>query len=136
MSTEQDGPLSRLLRGLHIDDKLPPIPPVDRITVTPVEISAEFFGTTKRHGYRFDEAEVSGEMGWCCSDSNYDGSPDAKRTPLGYGKTQDEAYADYLRQIDEPKPRAGRVIHTSAFEPPTVVDDRDVTFDDLTDDAQ
>jgi hypothetical protein len=87
--------------------------------------------TTKRHRYAFERVPVGHDMGWRCWDELKDNADDAD---YGYGLTQDEAYADYLRNCDKPPRRMGRVIHSSAFEPPTIVDDRDVDFDDgLTD---
>lgn len=47
-----------------------------------------------------------------------------------------DAAARFYRDELEP-PRASRVIHSSAFEPPTYADDRDVDFDsDLTDEGE
>lgn len=41
-------------------------------------------------------------IGWRCYDENYDWAPDETRpSPVGYGKTKDEALQDYLEQTDE-----------------------------------
>jgi hypothetical protein len=79
-------------------------------------------------------------IGWACWDENsYCGAPDSESNHIGYGPEKEDALADLLEKMDvepKPKPRAGRVVHSSPFEPPTIVDDP-VTFDDdLEDDAR
>jgi hypothetical protein len=88
-------------------------------------------------------------IGWACWDENtYDGAPDSESNHIGYGPEKEDALCDLLEKMDLldkvdthtaleqfDKPRAGRVVHSSPFEPPTIVDD-DVTFDDDLDDAR
>jgi len=70
--------------------------------------------------------------GWCAWDANtYDGAPDASELSrmIGYGPEKEDALTDLLEQIaqyaaEHPKPKAGRTIHSSRFEPPTIVDGR------------
>lgn len=69
---------------------------------------------------------------WTCIDANtYDGAPDAEApcTFIGRGASEKEARMDLLEQFaehdapeHEPRARAGIVVHSSAFEPPTVVE--------------
>ena len=109
--------------------KLEPIPEVKTIDVQPVEISESFLSTTKRHRYEFDRAPVGHDLGWVCWDGSKYSAGD-EGAVFGYGLTQDHAYADLMSQLDDAKPRAGRVIHSSPFQPPEVIDDRDTDFDD------
>lgn len=56
-----------------------------------------FFSTKKRHAYAFERVPYGRVMGWRCYDANkYDGDPADGDTSCGYGKTEDEAYADYI----------------------------------------
>lgn len=58
-----------------------------------------FFSTSARHTYEYDRVPWGHDTGWRCTDGNYDG-PDS---PVGYGLTQNEAFADLIRNRD-PKP--------------------------------
>jgi len=61
-------------------------------------------------------------VGWMCVD---DKSYDGPGSPVGWGALKIDALADLIEQIEEGrKPRrAGRVTHSSPFEPPTIVDE-------------
>jgi hypothetical protein len=123
-----EGPLSKLLRGLGVDADLAPIEAVKRIEVMPVKL----------RNMVYDRIPVGHDLGYRCYDGDkHDPDSAYQSGEYGDGLTEDQAYADWLQNVDEVKPRAGRVIHSSPFEPPTVIDDRDVDFDsDLEDDAR
>lgn len=63
-----------------------------------------------------------GKQQWTCWDHNsYDGDESA----MGYGESKELALVDLLEKIapePEPAPRAGYVVHSSPFEPETIVD--------------
>lgn len=61
-------------------------------------------------------------VGWMCVDDN---SYDGPGSPVGWGALKIDALSDLIEQIEEArKPRrAGRVTHSSPFEPPTIVDE-------------
>lgn len=90
----------------------------------PTSVPELMFHTNKRHNYEFVKVPLGCDIGWGCYDPNRcDGLSDEHRV-IGYGKTQDEAYIDLLNQLEDeaPKPRGGMIVHSSPFEPPTVVD--------------
>jgi hypothetical protein len=134
-----EGPLSQLLRGLGMNADLPPIETPKRIDVMPIPVNLPEIDLRGRNlDLRY---EWQGHrIGWACWDENtYDGAPDSESNHIGYGPEKEDALCDLLEKMDvepKPKPRAGRVVHSSPFEPPTIVDDP-VTFDDdLEDDAR
>jgi hypothetical protein len=135
MSTNE-GPLSKLLRGLGVDADLAPIEAVKRIDVMPVKVNIDLRGRNLDVRYEF-HGTFRGKQQWTAwDDKTYDGDESA----IGSGDSKEDALVDLLEKLDAepaPKPRAGRVVHSSPFEPPTVIDDRDVDFDsDLEDDAR
>jgi hypothetical protein len=97
-----------------------------------------FYTTRMRREMQYDRVPVGHDLGYRCYDGDkHDPDSAYQSGEYGDGITEDQAYADWLQNVDEVKPRAGRVIHSSPFEPPTVIDDRDVDFDsDLEDDAR
>jgi hypothetical protein len=100
--------------------------------VKPIPVNLPEIGTSKRRDMVFDLVPVGHDMGYRCFDGGKHDSESAFDSgEFGDGKTQDEAYMAWLCCVDEaePKPRAGRVIHSSQFEAPTYIDDRDENFD-------
>lgn len=87
----------------------------------PTSVAELMFHTNKRHRYEFKRVPIGHDLGWCCYDPN---ELAGEHLTMGYGKTEDEAYVDYLNQLEDekPVPRPGMVVHSSPFEPPTVVD--------------
>ncbi len=126
-----EGPLSQLLRNLGLDHELAPIEAVKRITETPVAINHElFYSTRMRREMQYDRVPVGHDIGYrCYNGRKHDADSAYESGEYGDGLTEDQAYVAWLQAVDEPKPRAGRVVHSSPYEPPTIVDD-DVTFDD------
>lgn len=90
---------------------------LEGIMHTPAEL---FFHTNKRRHLEFERVPVGHDLGWCCYDPNKLSGPDLV---MGYGKTEDEAYVDWLDQSDDIKPRASRPIHSSPFEPTEYADE-------------
>jgi hypothetical protein len=65
--------------------------------ILPSTVPELFFSTNKRHTYVFERVPYGRVMGWRCYDPNlYDGDPADGDTNCGYGKTEDEAYCDYI----------------------------------------
>jgi hypothetical protein len=142
-----EGPLSQLLHGLGMNADLPPIETPKRIDVMPIPVNLpEIDLRNLDMDLRFElHGTFRGKQQWTCFDEKtYDGP----ESPLGEGESKVEAFADLLEKrglLDKvdthtaleqfDKPRAGRVVHSSPFEPPTIVDDP-VTFDDDLDDAR
>jgi hypothetical protein len=73
----------------------------------------------------FDRVPVGHDVGYRCYDGDKHDSESAFRSgEYGDGLSEDEAYIDWLNnREDERPPRAGRVVHSSPFEPLTSVDD-------------
>jgi hypothetical protein len=106
---------------------------------TPTSVAELLFHTNKRRKMQFDRIPVGHDTGYRCFDpSKHDSESAFQSGEFGDGMTEDEAYVAWLCCIDEPEPepKAGYVVHSSPFEPPTVIDvvnrseDDDVTFDD------
>ena len=98
---------------------------IDELSRPTVKIPELFFSTQKRRDYVFEQVPLGHDLGWRCYDpEKYDGDPADGDTTCGYGKSQDEAYVDYLHALDDnnPKPRSGIVVHSSPHEPPTIID--------------
>ena len=122
MSTNE-GPLTQLLRRTGDDTKLEPIPPVKPIDVMPVKVDTTPF-VARSESINAREAVAILDLQGVRAVARGD-----------YGLYADlMAVAELILELNdaqpEPKPRAGRVIHSSRFEPPTVIDDRDVDFDE------
>jgi hypothetical protein len=99
---------------------------IDNVMHKPHEIDLRGKNLDIRYEYH---GSFRGVDHWSCWDArNYTGVD----SPMGEGESKQDALADLLEKTaaDAPKPRAPRVIHSSAFEPPTYADDRDVNFDD------
>jgi len=76
--------------------------------------------------------------GWSAIDFNsYDGAPDSDSNHIGYGPEKEDALVDLMDKIGPlaaepaPKLRPSRVIHSSAFEPPTHSEEREQDPDDV-----
>lgn len=171
MSTDQnDGPLTRLSKLLGIDHKLAPIEAVKRIEERPVSLNAECFFKmrpapelcgdetinrlweggpvlpTRLRRMEFDRVPVGHDTGYRCYDGEKHDSESAFTSgEFGDGLTEDEAYVDWLRNVDpEPRPRMGRLVDGGGgSQPPEYKaepyrdpdEDDSITFDDgLTDD--
>lgn len=96
---------------------------LESVMHTPAEL---FFHTNKRRNMEYDRVPVGHDTGYRCYDgSKHDSESAFESGEYGDGMTEDEAYVDWLRNVDEAtqKTRAGFVVHSSPFEPPTIVDD-------------
>jgi hypothetical protein len=94
-----------------------------------------FYTTKMRREMQYDRIPIGCDLGYrCYNDRKHDPDSAYQSGEYGDGLTQDQAYVAWLHAVDEVKPRAGRVVHSSPYEPPTIVDDRDVDFDDGLDD--
>lgn len=60
------------------------------------DVAELFFHTNKRRQLTFDRFPVGHDLGWVCYDPNDIENP---RT-FGYGKTEDEAYVNWLQEKD------------------------------------
>lgn len=106
-----EGPLTRLLRGLGLDDKLPPIPSVEPIDVAPVSLNPEtIFHEPERRVIdlrkRYDIAMNHRPWHRCkeqrfeCYDRvSFDPDPESRWHIFGYGASSTEATSDLLQQI-------------------------------------
>lgn len=67
--------------------------------------------------YSYEGEDSHGLPIWCCYRTH--------SGICGYGPTQEAALEDFLDKEETylPKPRAGRVIHSSPFEPPTYAEE-------------
>jgi hypothetical protein len=152
----EPGPLARLFRGLGIDDKLPPIQTPKRITEAPVKVGTPISRDTPRElecpTCRVFEIEVGTELCPRCNRIAANRSHAAEREQFRAKSirlevaarkldeldpdwpdkflTTEEAMRFYREELEEPKPRASRVIFSSPFEPNEYADDRRDTGDD------
>jgi hypothetical protein len=97
-----------------------------------------FYSTKMRREMQYDRIPIGCDIGYrCYNGRKHDPDSAYQSGEYGDGLTQDQAYVAWLHAVDEVKPRAGRVVHSSPYEPPTIVDDPEVDFDDgLDDDAR
>jgi len=91
----------------------------------PCNLPELFFHSPQRRKMVFDHVPVGHSIGYRCYDGDkHDAESAFESSEFGDGMSEDEAYVDWLRNVDEPKPKAGRVIHSSPFEPETLISDR------------
>jgi hypothetical protein len=95
--------------------------------VLPAEIPDRMLDARRRK-MQFDRVPVGHDTGYRCFDSDkHDAESAFDSGEYGDGMTEDEAYVAWLCTVDEPEPapRAGYTVHSSPFEPPTVIDTLD-----------
>lgn len=83
-------------------------------------INPETIFSAPRRRMEFDRVPVGHDIGYRCYDAGkHDADSAFQSGEYGDGLSENEAYADWLRQDAEnnPKPRPSKVIHTSRFEP-------------------
>jgi hypothetical protein len=103
---------------------------LDKDEAAVVSEASRLLFSAKIRNMQYDRIPIGCDLGYRCYDGDkHDPDSAFQSGEIGDGLTKDQAYADWLGNVDEIKPRAGRVIHSSPYEPPTVIDDRDVDFD-------
>jgi hypothetical protein len=126
-----EGPLSKLNRLLGIDADLAPIEAVKRITETPVSLNHElFYSTRMRREMQYDRIPIGCDLGYRCYNSRkHDPDSAYQSGEYGDGITEDEAYADWLRNVDVQPPRIGVPYAGNGNSEPYEYKDDPVDFD-------
>lgn len=117
--TPENAPDSMIAK--MFDDEMKRVEQFAKILDRVAPLNPETIFSAPRRRMEFDRVPVGHDTGYRCYDgSKHSNAQEAFESgEYGDGLSQDEAYADWLRQDAEnnPKPRPSKVIHTSRFEP-------------------
>lgn len=93
----------------------------------PTNVAELFFSTNRRRSMVFDPIPVGHDTGYRCYDGVKHSADSAFDSgEYGDGLTEDEAYAQWIKYIDEPKPRAGMIVNSSPTDPPEFISHKPV----------
>jgi hypothetical protein len=97
-----------------------------------IEAMMDHFFSAKSRKMVYDEIPVGHDIGYRCYDgSKHDADSAYRAGEFGDGLTQDQAYADWSRNVDpDPRPRAGIPYAGNGNSEPYEYKDDPVTFDD------